>query len=84
MNEGGNMVYMCQEMGIETGIDLDALIEATLLAERIIGRPLGGASSCTPGAPNDIVNPSLTHCRSLAEQSLQLFEQTDDYCDQHN
>ncbi len=42
MNEGGNMVYMCQEMGIETGIDLDALIEATLLAERIIGRPLGG------------------------------------------
>jgi hypothetical protein len=42
MNEGGNMVYMCQEMGIETGIALDALIEATLLAERIIGRPLGG------------------------------------------
>jgi len=37
-----DMVYMCQEMGIETGIDLDALIEAALLAERIIGRPLGG------------------------------------------
>lgn len=37
-----DMVYMCQEMGIETGIDLDVLIDAALLAERIIGRPLGG------------------------------------------
>ena len=27
-------------MGIETGIDLDLLIEATRLAERIIGHPL--------------------------------------------
>jgi hydroxymethylglutaryl-CoA lyase len=29
-------------MGIKTGVDLDALIDAALLAERIIGRPLGG------------------------------------------
>jgi len=29
-------------MGIETGIDLEALIEAARLAERIIGRPLSG------------------------------------------
>ena len=37
-----DMVFMCQELGIETGIDLDALIEAARLAERIIGRTLSG------------------------------------------
>jgi isopropylmalate/homocitrate/citramalate synthase len=37
-----DMVLMCHELGIETGIDLDALIEAARLAERIIGRPLMG------------------------------------------
>lgn len=37
-----DMVYMCNEMGIETGIDIDALIEAALIAERVIGRPLTG------------------------------------------
>ena len=37
-----DMAFMCEEMGIETGIDLDRLIEAALLAERIIGRPLTG------------------------------------------
>lgn len=37
-----DMVFMCHEMGIETGIDLDALIEAARLAETIIGRPLAG------------------------------------------
>jgi hydroxymethylglutaryl-CoA lyase len=37
-----DMVFMAHEMGIKTGVDLDALIDAALLAERIIGRPLGG------------------------------------------
>lgn len=37
-----DMVFMCEEMGISTGIDLDALIEAAQLAERIIGRRLTG------------------------------------------
>jgi hydroxymethylglutaryl-CoA lyase len=37
-----DMVYMCEEMGIETGIDVDALIEAARIAERVIGRPLAG------------------------------------------
>ena len=37
-----DMVFLCHEMGIETGIDLDRLIEAARLAERIIGRPLAG------------------------------------------
>lgn len=37
-----DVVFMAHEMGIKTGIDLDELIDAALLAERIIGRPLGG------------------------------------------
>jgi hydroxymethylglutaryl-CoA lyase len=37
-----DMVFLCHELGIETGIDLEALIEAARLAEDIIGRPLPG------------------------------------------
>lgn len=37
-----DMVFLCREMGIETGIDLEALIEAARYAEEIIGRPLAG------------------------------------------
>lgn len=36
-------VFLCQEMGIETGIDLESLIEAASMAESIIGgQPLSG------------------------------------------
>jgi len=35
-------VFMCHELGIETGIDLDKLIEAARMVESIIGRPLNG------------------------------------------
>ncbi len=38
-----DLVLMCEEMGIETGVDLDALIEAALLAESIVGHPLPGS-----------------------------------------
>jgi isopropylmalate/homocitrate/citramalate synthase len=37
-----DMVFMCQELGIATGIDLEMLVEAALFAERMIGRPLAG------------------------------------------
>ncbi len=37
-----DMVFMCQELGIETGIDLEKLIDASRMAEEIIGRPLMG------------------------------------------
>jgi hydroxymethylglutaryl-CoA lyase len=37
-----DLVFMCQEMGIETGVDLNALIETALLAEDIVGHPLPG------------------------------------------
>ena len=38
-----DLVFMCEEMGIETGIDLDALIEWAKLAEDIVGHPLPGS-----------------------------------------
>ncbi|MFN3449065.1 MAG: hydroxymethylglutaryl-CoA lyase [Roseococcus sp.] len=37
-----DMVFMCHEMGIATGVDLEALLEAAHLAESIIGRRLNG------------------------------------------
>jgi hydroxymethylglutaryl-CoA lyase len=38
-----DLVFMCQEMGIETGIDLNALIDCAQLAEDIVGHPLPGS-----------------------------------------
>ncbi len=37
-----DLVFACGEMGIETGIDLDALVEAARLAEELVGHPLPG------------------------------------------
>lgn len=34
------LVQLCEELGIETGIDLDRLVECTRLAENIVGHPL--------------------------------------------
>ena len=38
-----DLVFLCEEMGIQTGIDLESLIEAAQLAEDIVGHPLNGA-----------------------------------------
>jgi hydroxymethylglutaryl-CoA lyase len=38
-----DLVFMCAEMGIETGIDLDALLDCARLAEDIVGHPLPGS-----------------------------------------
>ncbi len=38
-----DLVFLCSEMGIKTGIDLDALIECAKLAEDIVGHPRPGA-----------------------------------------
>lgn len=38
-----DLVLMCEEMGIATGVDLDRLIVAARLAEDIVGHPLPGA-----------------------------------------
>ena len=38
-----DLVFLCEEMGIETGIDLEAIIDSARLAEDIVGHPLNGA-----------------------------------------
>jgi hydroxymethylglutaryl-CoA lyase len=38
-----DLVFLCEEMGIKTGIDLDALIACAKLAEDIVGHPLPGS-----------------------------------------
>jgi hydroxymethylglutaryl-CoA lyase len=38
-----DLVFMCDEMGIETGIDLDALLVAANVAEEVVGHPLPGS-----------------------------------------
>jgi hydroxymethylglutaryl-CoA lyase len=37
-----DLVHMLADMGIETGVDLDALIEAAHLAQGLVGRELPG------------------------------------------
>ena len=38
-----DLVFMCDEMGIETGINLEKLMESARLAEEIVGHPLPGS-----------------------------------------
>jgi hydroxymethylglutaryl-CoA lyase len=38
-----DLAFMCEEMGIETGLDLDRLIDTARLAEDIVGHPLPGS-----------------------------------------
>jgi hydroxymethylglutaryl-CoA lyase len=35
-----DLVFLCDELGIETGVDLEALIACARLAEDIVGHPL--------------------------------------------
>ena len=37
-----DLVFACEEMGIETGINLDALVDAARLAEELVGHELPG------------------------------------------
>lgn len=38
-----DLVFMCEEMGIRTGVDLERLLECARLAEDIVGHPLPGS-----------------------------------------
>jgi len=46
-----DLIFMAHEMGIETGVNLPALIEAAREAERIIGHPLAGRVMHAGGLP---------------------------------
>ncbi len=36
------LVFLCEQLGIETGVDLEAVIECARMAESIVGHPLPG------------------------------------------
>jgi hydroxymethylglutaryl-CoA lyase len=38
-----DLLFLCNELGITTGVDLDALIECAKLAEDVVGHPLPGS-----------------------------------------
>ena len=48
-----DFVLMCEEMGIETGVDLEKLTECARLAETIVGHPLPGKVK-TGGSLNEL------------------------------
>jgi hydroxymethylglutaryl-CoA lyase len=37
------VVFLCDELGIETGIDLERLMQAACVAEDVVGHPLPGS-----------------------------------------
>jgi len=53
-----DFVDLCHEMGIETGYDLNKLIEASWIAEEVVGHPLWGhVSKAGPRPQKDEVYP---------------------------
>lgn len=49
-----DMVVMMDEMGIETGLDIDKVLETGRMVERIIGRPLRSESIRTGRIPKEL------------------------------
>ncbi|MEM7020670.1 MAG: citramalate synthase [Pseudomonadota bacterium] len=53
-----DFAYLCEELGIETGLSLDKLIEAAAIAEEVVGHPLWGhVSKSGPRPRGDQVYP---------------------------
>ena len=54
-----DLVHLCHELGIETGYDLDKVIEAACIAEEVVGHPLWGHVSKAGASPRgDACYPS--------------------------
>lgn len=53
-----DFVHLCHELGIETGYDLDKLLEAAAIAEEVVGHPLWGhVSKAGPRPRGDALYP---------------------------
>ena len=48
-----DFVHMCHQMGIETGYDLDKVIEAAVIAEEVVGHSLWGHVSKSGALPDN-------------------------------
>lgn len=66
-----DFVDLCHEMGIETGYDLDKLIEAVWIAEEIVGHPLWGHVSKSGPRPrgNEVYPIDMPFVETLDEAS---------------
>lgn len=64
-----DFVHLCHEMGVETGYDLDKVIEAACIAEEVVGHPLWGHVSKAGPLPSvEKVYPSdMPFVESLEE-----------------
>jgi hydroxymethylglutaryl-CoA lyase len=49
-----DMAVMMDEMGIETGLDIDKILEIGKMVERIVGRPLRSESIRTGRIPKEM------------------------------
>ncbi|MCX7367441.1 MAG: hypothetical protein NTX90_00780, partial [Alphaproteobacteria bacterium] len=65
-----DMVFLCHEMGIETGIDLDRLIEAARLAESLAAHSRGG--SCMLDRSGNTARLSCGYTRSQVSQKASI------------
>ncbi len=64
-----DFVDLCHEMGIETGYDLDKLIEAAVIAEEVVGHPLWGHVSKAGPRPRGrkLYPPDMPFVETLEE-----------------
>jgi len=63
-----DVMHMLEGMGIDTGVDLDTLIECVWILERIIGRPVYGLVSKAgprPATPDALYDPNMPGIESL-------------------
>ena len=66
-----DFILLCHEMGIETGYDLDKVIEAAVIAEEVVGHPLNGhVSKAGPLPHGEALYPAnMPFIESLSEAS---------------
>ena len=65
-----DFVHMCHQMGIETGYDLDKVIEAAIIAEEVVGHSLWGhVSKSGPLPANQYYPGDMPFVETLEEAS---------------
>ena len=65
-----DFVHMCHQMGIETGYDLDKVIEAAIIAEEVVGHSLWGHVSKSGPLPDNQYYPGdMPFVETLEEAS---------------
>jgi hydroxymethylglutaryl-CoA lyase len=53
------LVFLCEELGIETGIDLERIIECARLAEEVVGHSLPGKLTRGGSLPRNAISAQV-------------------------